>query len=620
MPGIAGIISRKEKNTTQKINSMAGSMTYGDFYHTDIVECAPYHACAALLEDEHCGTFETAHVVLAFYGEIFKVTGIEALGQMPITNAEHVYRYIDQYGFDVVKQFNGAFAIAYYEKNSRVLKLATDRMSMHRVYYWQEDDMFAYASECKALYCLDSFVAKPDYIGIGELLTNRFCSGERSFWEGVHILKPGSILTVVDSKITQETYWDGRYDRDEHLSDAACIENLYEATKSAVAMRTPDAELAMGLSGGCDARTILELLQTPGERIHSFTYGPSNSGDVVCAKQLAEVFGTDETFVTFSDDDLIKSAAEVVFRTDGIGEADLFFHIKMTDLKRQKAGYEVSSVPGDAISGKLNAETALLFKGNKTLTNPESKDALFRDLYKMCLAGKPSLSDQSIFKREYAENYKHLIEEDYIRACRERCTSDKMSGILFQHQLLTATTGRSIPVMAGVPATLLTVRIPFLDNDVLDCCGSMSTRMWRFQNAYLSMIEQKLPKAAMVPHYVTGTPISPKMNASFMYLKIKDYLLRKVKIRQQNTFLSDTYDFKRETIQRDKHGYVAGMIEKSHVLNDYLFEHITRDEIEALLKAAGEGDEKAYKKIQCRFNAAVLSEVFFEGNTIERKK
>lgn len=613
MPGIAGFIGEKESNTSKKLNDMATSMSYGGFYHIETREYKNYHTCSALLESGNKGVFENDNIIITFYGEIFKINAFKPLCEMPIVNAEDIYSHIDKYGFDVVKGFNGAFAIACYYKKLRILKLATDRMSIHRIYYWAKDGVFAYASECKAFYHLDSFEAKPDYIGIGELLTNRFCSGERTFWEGVKTIRPGSILTLEGNDVNTETFWDGKYERSESEKDEECVENLYHTILDAVKIRVPNADLAMGLSGGCDARTILSMLPVSGDRIHSYTYGPSNSGDVVCAKKLAEVFGTDEEVVSFSDEDLIKNAKEVVLRTDGTAEADLFFHIKMTELKRAKAVYEISSVPGDAISGKMNAETELLFWGDKSYVSPDSKDNLFRKIYQRGLAGKPNLNDDRIFRREFVSNFKDVIEEDYINACRQRCTSEKLSGILFQHQLLTATTGRTLPVMAGVPATMITVRLPFLDNDVLDCCGSMSAKMWRFQWAYLSMIERKLPKAASVPHYVVGTNISPKMNNRFMYLKLKDYFLRKIRIQEKNTFLSDTYDFKREIIQCDEHEYVTDTICRKHTLNDFLFEPVSRDEVVGMLKAARKGDQKEYQKIQCRFNAAVLSECFFEG-------
>ncbi|MBE5857821.1 MAG: hypothetical protein E7296_09700 [Lachnospiraceae bacterium] len=618
MPGIAGFIGHTGGDTKTEISKMGELLSYEGIKSKSSTEYENYHTCSVQVNSSYNGIFEDEHVVVSFYGEIFKISGI-SMEHSCITDAETVFRYIDRFGIDVIKKFNGSFAIAYYEKSKRILILATDRMSTRRIYFWRNEDIFAFSSETKAFYALKSFTPKPDYLGIGELLTNRFCMGERSLWEGVVVLKPGTILTFEGGRVNFDRYWDGSYERNESQKDDYWVERLYESIKDAVEIRTPDADLAMGLSGGCDARTVLGLLPIRGERIHSFTYGPSNSGDVLCAKMLAEAFGTDEEIVAFSNDDLIKDASRIVYRTDGVGEADLFFHIKMTELKRQKAQYEVSSVPGDAISGKMNSETALLLSGNKVGLKQERKNKIFKDLYKRGLAGKPNLNDDSVFCKDYIEEYRDQIEQDYVGACQQRCTSDDLAGIMFQHQLFTATTGRSIPVMAGVPASLLNVRLPLLDNEVLDCCGEMPAGMWRFQKAYLSMIEQKLPKSAIIPHYVTGTPVSPSINRSFMYLKLKDYLLRKVRIQQKNNFLSDTYDFKREIIQRDEQGYVAEIIGKEHVLNDRLFKPLSRKEIDTYLAQARSGDERAYKKIQCRFNAAVLSEVFFEGKDFSEK-
>ena len=387
---------------------------------------------------------------------------------------------------------------------------------------------------------------------------------------------------------------------------------MYETLKNAVRIRTPDADLAMGLSGGCDARTILDMLDVPGNKIHSFTYGPLNCGDVVCAKQLSEIFGTDEKIVEFDDEDLIRYAKEVVWRTDGIAEADLFFHIKITELKKQKGMYEISSVPGDAVSGKIKPDTALVIRGNKSYVLESEKKRLFGKLYDLSLKGKADFSRNGVFAESYTGKYRKAVIEDYIETCLERCQSDALIDIVFQNQLLLPTTCRSIPVMGGVVSTRLTARFPFLDYNVLDCFGEMPEKMWKGQRAYLTMIANKCPKAAAVPHYITGKPIDPDMNIRYMYLKIKDYILRKFGIRQRNTFFSDTYDFMRDIIQRDSKNFVADMIIKSHTLNEKLFLPLGREDVHKLLASARSGNERDYQKIRCRFNAAVLSEIYFD--------
>ncbi len=612
MPGIAGFIDRKKRSDSDEIlNQMLKKMTYSESYHQEVISYNDLFAGSTYIH-EGDGVAESDSAVAVFYGEIFEVNNHDNLGKLPVVDAVEVLKYIESYGFDVVKDFNGAFALAYYEKENGRLMIVSDRMSVHRIYVWRSEDFIAFSSEAKSFYCFDEFKAVPDFVGIGEFLTSRFCFGRRTLWKNIKMCSPGSIVVIDGSSVSEETYWNADYDKDTKLDKKTCVDYLYRVMQDSVRKRCPELDIAMGLSGGCDARTVLNFLTLEGDRIHSYTYGPSNSGDVLCAKKLSDAFGTDGHYVDFTDDDLIDFAKEVVWRTDGIAEADLFFHIKMTNMKAESALYEVSSVPGDAVSGKINAQTSVMLMGNRSYHNRNAKTKLFKKLYKLGLKGKPDFGDNSVFSKEFIRDYRDEVERDYINVSAQRCTSENIAGIVLQNQLLMATTGRSIPVMGGVPSSELVVRFPFLDYHVLDTFGKTPYRMWREQKLYLKMIQQRCPKIGEIPHYVTGTAISPRMNNRFIYLKIKDFMLRKLKIQQRNSFLSDTYDFKRDIIARDARGYVKDQIMKPHVLNDKLFDPLNVKEIDRLFISARRGNEKDYQTISTRFNAAILSEVFFD--------
>lgn len=614
MPGIAGELNFRNCSKKNVAENMADRMMHEDFYRKEGAACESFQMGSAILQQTGNGIYEDEKIILAFYGEVFEIRGYQPLSDFPLQSSQEVYRYLAQYGFDVIKEFNGAFALAYYEKDSKRLRLAVDRMSIHRIFYWEGKDVFAFASEAKALYCAEGFIAEPDYVGIQELLTFRHTFGGRTFWKGVRLLPPGSILTVENEKVTIERYWNIKLhcNRRKVKSNDAYVDELYSILKKAVEIRTPSEDVAMGLSGGCDARTILNLLPKQGSDIHSFTYGTEQCGDVICAMQLAELFGTDEMCVEFTKKDVERDVKRVVWLTDGAAEADLFFHVKMTRLKREKAKFEVSSVPGDAVSGKLNAQTQLLMMGERSFSTPGKREKIYKKMYQRMLLGKPSIYDSELFSEEFVSKYANAVQKDIHDSFITDCDAEKLTDIMLQSLLFQSTTGRTLPVMGGMPSVAMTVRFPFLDYNVLDFFCRLPSGLWCGQKTYLRMINRCLTKSASIPHYVTGKPISENDNMRYLYLKVKDYVLRKFKIRQQHVFGSDTYDFKREILVNEAKEYVLDTICAPHVITDRAFDKLSREQILSLMEDARNGDEKAFHKINSRFTASVLSELFFD--------
>ncbi len=614
MPGIAGIFCHAGAFPKENIERMAGMMAHTENYRLDSAVFEGFGAGTAVLKHTANGVCEDGEHILCFYGEVFEVRGREALSPFPLQKPEDALEYILKYGFDVIAEFNGAFLLVFYEKRLKRLRVASDRMSIHRLFYYAGERFFAFASEAKALSGMDGFALEPDYAGVAQQLTSWFTFGGRTVFKGVRLLPQGAVLSVEGGHASIERYWDVKraFKRGKTKSARAYARELYEIMKRAVELRTPEGDVSMGLSGGLDARTILALLPKAGENIHSFTFGAESCGDAVCANMLAEAYNTDQKYLSFTGRDVEDYARSVVWMTDGAAQPDFFSQICMARLKSEKARYEVSSVPGDAVTGKYNAPMALLLTGNRKISTPEARRKLCNTLYKRITMYNVFLSDADIFRPEFSAAVKSEVESDVLSSFETECDGETLADILFQAMIGEINSTRSLPISGGVPGAMLVVRFPFLDYNVLDFFCRLPVRLWAGQKTYLDMIAQHLPKAAAVPHYVTNTPISRKINTSFVYQKLKDYVLRKFGIRQDHVFVSDTYDFVKELYLGEASGYVLGAICKERKLTAELFGNIDPERAGALFEVARNGNERAMKQIGSRFTAAMLSEAFFE--------
>lgn len=363
MPGIVGIVNSAQAISSKAIKNMVLLIDYDETSINTIVSYKTAGFGCSCLEEMNNDIYENDEVIVCFYGEVFEIQKKDAgdLTQVPLHSAICIYQYILKYGIEVISDFNGTFALAIYEKRSGCLTLANDRLSCRRLYYYKKDGLFVFASEAKAIFTINQINPIPDYAGITEFLLFRQSFNQRTFWEGVFLLPPATILMFDGFNINIRRYWDTKayFKRNKVKPRLEYAKELYSILKHATKIRTPPEDIAMGLSGGLDSRTVLALLDKAASGIYSYTYGTDNCGDVVCAKKLAEVYHTNHERVTFSGEDLERYAKEIVWRTDGAADADLYFHIPMTLKKREKAKNEISSVGGDAVSGKYNILTVL---------------------------------------------------------------------------------------------------------------------------------------------------------------------------------------------------------------------------------------------------------------------
>src|SRR5690554_907473 len=95
--------------------------------------------------------------VIAFNGEIYNYRELKAPLQKegyPFrtqTDTEVLLALFEQKGVACLDELNGMFAFAIWDRETRRLFLARDRLGKKPLYYYQEDGRFAFASEIKAL-------------------------------------------------------------------------------------------------------------------------------------------------------------------------------------------------------------------------------------------------------------------------------------------------------------------------------------------------------------------------------------------------------------------------------------------------------------------------------------
>jgi len=101
---------------------------------------------------------EDGSLWIVYNGELFNYIELreelQALGHTFRTSSdtEVIVHAYEQWGEEMLRRFNGQFAIALWDANSRRLFLARDRLGIRPLYYAMQNGRFYFASEVKAIF------------------------------------------------------------------------------------------------------------------------------------------------------------------------------------------------------------------------------------------------------------------------------------------------------------------------------------------------------------------------------------------------------------------------------------------------------------------------------------
>lgn len=167
-----------------------------------------------------------------------------------------------EWGSDCVKQFNGMWAFAIYDKQENTLFCSRDRFGVKPFYYAFHEKHFIFASEIKAIITYFTNLKSPNY----NIISN-FCrkslgaQTEETWFLGIQRLLPSHHLSIgKNTKI--ERYWTYPTEIDDMNFEAAC-EQYQALFIDAVKLRMrSDVPVGTTLSGGVDSPSIIAALRS----------------------------------------------------------------------------------------------------------------------------------------------------------------------------------------------------------------------------------------------------------------------------------------------------------------------------------------------------------------------
>ncbi len=243
---------------------------------------------------------ESGSVVCVFNGELYNFRELRArlersheirgTGDTPVI--PHLY---EERGLDFVRELEGMFALALWDRERERLVLARDRLGKKPLLWTKRaDGSLAFASELKALLQLP-VERRLRLDAIDRYLALQYVPGPETALEGIRKLRPGHLLLAEGGAVEERRYWAPRPAEPSATQDE-WLERVREEVTAAVERRlVADVPLGALLSGGIDSSIVVALMsRASSEPVRTFTIGfPDRRYDERAhARAVAARYGT----------------------------------------------------------------------------------------------------------------------------------------------------------------------------------------------------------------------------------------------------------------------------------------------------------------------------------------
>ena len=265
--------------------------------------------------------------VLCYNGEVYNFQ--ELRSQVGIrrwrgrSDTEVILEGFARFGPDFLARLNGMFALAAYDRETRTLYLARDRLGIKPLYVKEADGGVLFASEAKFFSHTGRFTPRIRAAGLSAFLRYGHCYGDRHVLDGVRQLEPGEVLTLGPAGTSSGRSRPPLEWRPVARDDESAAAELRTVLTAAVARQlVADVPLGVLLSGGVDSSILTALsarLLGP-RKTMAFTLGYPGMGrdydEIDHARRVAAHLGVQHYVYEASGDDLIAELERLVWHYD----------------------------------------------------------------------------------------------------------------------------------------------------------------------------------------------------------------------------------------------------------------------------------------------------------------
>jgi len=255
------------------------------------------------------------------------------------SDTEVIIKAYHYWGEDCVNHLDGMFAFAIWDKPSKKLFIARDRMGIKPLYYNLTNKAFTFASNSQALLTQDLDKSVNPIALQQQLSLHGVVPAPNTIINGIKKLKPGTYIVLSEKgDIKEQTYWHPSATRPEgNVSEQDYIARTHELLTAAVTKRMAASDVPIGvlLSGGLDSSLVVALLKEAGHRdIRTFSIGfedidDESGSEFEFSDQVVSKFKTDHKKYLLSNQKVLPRLSEAVMNMSEpmVGQDAIAFYL-----------------------------------------------------------------------------------------------------------------------------------------------------------------------------------------------------------------------------------------------------------------------------------------------------
>jgi asparagine synthase (glutamine-hydrolysing) len=272
-----------------------------------------------------------------------------------------LYLYIT-YGLECVEKINGFFAFAIYDKQNNELFLARDRSGEKPFLYYEDENVFLFASEMKALlaYGIEKEI---DHQSLLSYLQLNYIPAPQSIFRKVKKLLPGHYAIFKNGELRISKYYSIQNKVDTSISYQDAQTQLHSLLDASVKRRLiSDVPLGAFLSGGIDSSIVVALASKYVDGLQTFSIGYKDEpffDETSYANLVAKKFGTKHTVYSLTNADLFENVNAVLdYIDEPFADSSALAVYMVSKCTRQNVTVALSGDGADEMFGGYNKHMA----------------------------------------------------------------------------------------------------------------------------------------------------------------------------------------------------------------------------------------------------------------------
>lgn len=445
--------------------------------------------------------FEDEQYMLLFNGEIYNYLSIkEELSRTGVkfrttSDTEVLFFALRSWGKEALRKLNGMFAFFWLSKRDQTFLLARDRTGIKPVYYKMEGESFIFASELDTVVRLCSNESKVSPVSMQDFLYFQYVPTPNTILEDIYKLEPGHYLESSIANLKNHhpqrssAYWDGYHEMVTSANrnfDSALEQALVESVRDQL---IADVPLGLFLSSGVDSSLLTALINKyfSGRSFDFFTVAferETESDESLQAKKYLEGFRNPNLLhhVLRIDPSFISSRLEKMydFYDEPFGDHASLLNMAISEKAREHVTVVLSGDGADELFWGYPRYNQWLARTRSPMTHGSFPKAAKKILGLLPDTWMTSTA-MNLVEQDPVNSYLNLISPRMFRSLRPRVSEDRL---WFCRGLSELKSRNDLPSVIDIKtylpdamlykvdrssmASSLEVRVPYLDNRVLD--------------------------------------------------------------------------------------------------------------------------------------------------------